>query len=144
MLFRSAARRAAVAAAPVSLTSAPSTPSIPSAPAGPSAPSSPVTPASPPAPPASTLNGARPASGTPRLPQRTRQASLSPHLRDSDEPDAAEPDAEPADDRSPEQARALAASLQTGWRRGRQSDPPTGAFPPSPRQDPTAANREEA
>jgi len=77
--------------------------------------------------------------GSPRLPQRTRQASLSPHLRDS-----AEPAAEAADDRSPEQARALASSLQTGWRRGRQDDPANAAFPPSPWQDPTAANGEEA
>ena len=82
--------------------------------------------------------------GSPRLPQRTRQAALSPHLRDSAEPAAAEPADEPADDRSPEQARALASSLQTGWRRGRQDDPANAAFPPSPRQDPTAANGEEA
>ena len=57
------------------------------------------------------------------LPHRTRQASLSPHLRDSlaaGRP-AASP-AAPADGRSPEQARDLAASLQTGWRRGRQDD----------------------
>jgi hypothetical protein len=80
----------------------------------------------------------------PRLPQRTRQASLSPHLRDSAEPAAAEPAAEPAGDRSPEQARALASSLQTGWRRGRQDDQANAAFPPSPRQGPTVANREEA
>jgi hypothetical protein len=82
--------------------------------------------------------------GSPRLPQRTRQAALSPHLRDSAEPAAAEPAAEPAGDRSPEQARALASSLQTGWRRGRRDDPANAAFPPSPRQDPTAANGEEA
>jgi signal transduction histidine kinase len=131
-----AARRAAVVAAPASLPSAPA--SVVPAPAS-------VVPA-----PASSadgpvsLDGGRAASGAPRLPQRTRQASLSPHLRDSAEPDAAEPDAEPSGDRSPEQARALAASLQTGWRRGRQDDPPGAAFPPSPRQDPTAANREEA
>ncbi len=85
------------------------------------------------------------ADGTaPRLPQRTRQASLSPHLRDGAEQATAEPDAELSSDRSPEQARALAASLQTGWRRGRQGDAPNAAFPLSPRQDSTAANGEEA
>ena len=61
------------------------------------------------------------AGPAPRLPQRTRQAALSPHLRDT-EPDAADPDADPSSDRSPEQARALAASLQTGWRRGRREE----------------------
>jgi signal transduction histidine kinase len=126
-----AARRAAVVAAPASPASAPAT----------------VVPA-----PASTglastgpagLDGTR-TDGSPRLPQRTRQAALSPHLRDSAESAAAEPADDPADDRSPEQARALASSLQIGWRRGRQDDPANAAFPPSPRQDPTAANREEA
>jgi signal transduction histidine kinase len=131
-----AARRAAAVAAPASVATPPA--SIASAPAT-------VVPA-----PASSANGAvsldggRAASGAPRLPQRTRQASLSPHLRDGAEPDATEPDPEPSGDRSPEQARALAASLQTGWRRGRQNDPPDGVFPPSPRQDSTAANHEEA
>ncbi len=80
----------------------------------------------------------------PRLPQRTRQASLSPHLRDSTEQGTREPDAGPASDRSPEQARALVAALQTGWRRGRQADPPGAAVPNSPQQDSAAANREEA
>jgi signal transduction histidine kinase len=131
-----AARRAAAVAAPASVATPPA--SIASAPAT-------VVPA-----PASSANGpvsldgGRAASGAPRLPQRTRQASLSPHLRDGAEPDATEPDPEPSGDRSPEQARALAASLQTGWRRGRQNDPPDGVFPPSPRQDSTAANHEEA
>ena len=109
-----------------------------------SAPAGPVT---PPAGPAAFAvpSLASPADGTaPRLPQRTRQASLSPHLRDGAEPGTADPDAEPSGDRSPEQARALAASLQTGWRRGRQSDSPSAVFPPSPRQGSTAANREEA
>jgi signal transduction histidine kinase len=128
-----AARRAAVAAAPA-------TAAIPSASTA-SAPASVV-----PAP--ASLDGVRTdgtrTDSTPRLPQRTRQASLSPHLRDSAEPAAVEPAAEPADDRSPEQARALASSLQIGWRRGRQDDSANAAFPPSPRQDPTAANREEA
>jgi signal transduction histidine kinase len=81
-----------------------------------------------------------PPGGAPRreLPHRTRQASLSPHLRDSlatGRPPAV-PDASP-EDRSPEQARDLASSLQTGWRRGRQDDlpeAPDAAAPPLPRR----------
>ena len=73
-----------------------------------------------------------------RLPRRTRQANLSPHLRDSlaaDRPGRGA--AAPPDGRTPEQARDLAASLQTGWRRGRQDDPPEppdAADPPLPRR----------
>jgi signal transduction histidine kinase len=81
----------------------------------------------------------RPPGGPRReLPHRTRQASLSPHLRDSlatGRPPAG-PDA-PPDGRSPEQARDLASSLQTGWRRGRQDDLPEApdtAAPPWPRR----------
>jgi hypothetical protein len=127
-----AARRAAVVAAPVSPPASTA-----------DAPASVVPALASPGPGPGSLDGAR-AAGSPRLPQRTRQASLSPHLRDSAEPAAAEPADEQADDRSPEQARALASSLQTGWRRGRRDDPANAAFPPSPRQDPTAANGEEA
>jgi signal transduction histidine kinase len=62
------------------------------------------------------------------LPRRTRQANLSPHLRDSS-PAAvrpAGPDSrpEPSGARAPEGARDLAASLQSGWQRGRQADTP--------------------
>jgi len=137
-----AARRAAVAAAPAI---PPATPPamLPSPPVSLSSAPASVLPA-----PASSGNGtgadSGPAGGTPPLPQRTRQASLSPHLRDSAEPAAGEPAPEPSSDRSPEQARALAASLQTGWRRGRRDDPSNAAFPPSPRQDSTAAHGEEA
>ncbi len=73
-----------------------------------------------------------------RLPHRTRQASLSPHLRDSLA--TGRPAASPAPRPTavaPEQARDLAASLQTGWRRGRQDDlpePPDTAAPPLPRR----------
>jgi signal transduction histidine kinase len=140
-----AARRAAVVAAPaIPPASLPSPPAIlPSPPASLSSAPASVLPA-----PAGSGNGAGAdggrADGTPPLPQRTRQANLSPHLRDEAEPAAVEPAPEPSGDRSPEQARALAASLQTGWRRGRQDDPSSAAFPPSPRQDPTAAHGEEA
>jgi signal transduction histidine kinase len=60
-----------------------------------------------------------------RLPQRTRQASLSPHLRGG-------PETGPSGsgDRSPEQARHLAASLQTGWRRGRAETEEATPWPP--------------
>ncbi len=51
------------------------------------------------------------------------------------------------DGRTPEQARDLAASLQTGWRRGREDDtpdPPDTAAPPLPRRTGSAApDREE-
>jgi signal transduction histidine kinase len=85
------------------------------------------------APPETTQPGparaTQPATGTYRgLPRRTRQASLSPHLRDNSpepaSPPAAEPAAAQAGAREPEQARDLAASLQSGWQRGRQSDLP--------------------
>jgi signal transduction histidine kinase len=67
-----------------------------------------------------------PGPGTPRrLPQRTRQASLSPHLRGG--PDTGPPG---SGDRSPEQARQLAASLQTGWRRGRAETQEATPWPP--------------
>jgi signal transduction histidine kinase len=91
-----------------------------------------------------------PPGGAPRreLPHRTRQASLSPHLRDSlatGRPPAL-PDASP-EGRSPEQARDLASSLQTGWRRGRQDDlpeaPDTAAPPPPRRTGSPAPDSEE-
>ena len=69
----------------------------------------------------------------------TRQASLSPHLR-SNLRDAARPSDEelvPA----PEQARQLAAALQSGWQRGREASAP--AQPPPPEQDAETQNRED-
>ncbi|HEV2374240.1 MAG TPA: sensor histidine kinase [Streptosporangiaceae bacterium] len=60
--------------------------------------------------------------GSPGLPHRTRQASLSPFLRDTPPlvgPSATK-DPAPADLPSPEAARAIASSLQSGWLRGRQ------------------------
>ncbi len=79
--------------------------------------------------PADTARASQPAAGTYRgLPRRTRQASLSPHLRDSPPPAArpaqAEPVAAQASAREPEQARNLAASLQSGWLRGRRAEVP--------------------
>jgi hypothetical protein len=67
------------------------------------------------------------------LPRRTRQASLSPHLRESTLASGRHPDAGsglPLEDiPAPDHARNLASSLQSGWRRGRASDP---AGPPGP------------
>jgi len=123
-----AVRRAAAAAASAPVVS--SAPSMTAAPPVSSGPAS-VSPA--------------PAGG-PRLPQRTRQASLSPHLRDAAPGDATEPAAEPSGDRSPEQARDLAASLQTGWRRGRQGEPsdaPPAAGPRLARRLDSTAHNEE-
>ena len=66
------------------------------------------------------------AAGTYRgLPRRIRQASLNPHLRDRPPAAARGADADgppPSLARSPEEARNLVASLQSGWQRGRESD----------------------
>ncbi|MEW2356420.1 nitrate- and nitrite sensing domain-containing protein [Spirillospora sp. NPDC029432] len=61
------------------------------------------------------------------LPRRRRQASLAPQLRRAapPEPPAAEDDDEPAV-RSPEAARDLMATMQRGWRRGRDEAEPGG------------------
>jgi signal transduction histidine kinase len=79
-------------------------------------------------PPEEAIRASQPAAGTYRgLPRRTRQASLSPHLRESspaaDGPSQAAPVAAQSS-REPEQARDLAASLQSGWLRGRETDVP--------------------
>jgi signal transduction histidine kinase len=93
-----------------------------------------------------------PAAGTYRgLPRRIRQASLSPHLKDN--PAAAmhaahaAATAVPPDTRTPEQARDLVSSLQSGWQRGRDTDPPDaepaeGAVPG--REDSWPAQSEDA
>ena len=89
------------------------------------------------------------------LPRRTRQASLSPHLRDSPPPPppparpwASDPIPPSVGSRTPEHARDLAASLQSGWQRGRQSDEPDpqpGVRAPSAdRPDLEAPHGEEA
>jgi len=80
--------------------------------------------------PTPTPDASAQAPGTYRgLPRRVRQASLNPHLRDS--PRAAARGANddgtpPSLTRSPEEARSLVASLQSGWQRGRESDVPDG------------------
>jgi signal transduction histidine kinase len=78
------------------------------------------------------------------LPRRTRQASLSPHLRDSPSPAAHSPGADaipaPSDAYTPEHARDFAASLQSGWQRGRQADTPDA----SPAAAPPKAGRQDS
>ena len=88
--------------------------------------------------------GPRPAAGTYRgLPRRVRQANLNPRLRDTPAP-ARSAQAEgtaPADGRSPEEARDLVASLQSGWQRGRETDPAAQATDGT--QTATADERDE-
>jgi signal transduction histidine kinase len=86
------------------------------------------------------------------LPRRTRQASLSPHLRDGQPAAAgpAEPGSRPVPSgaRAPERARDLAASLQSGWQRGRQTDlpdaPPPAGTPAAGRPASAAPDSEDA
>ncbi|MEV8630829.1 nitrate- and nitrite sensing domain-containing protein [Streptosporangium sp. NPDC051023] len=59
------------------------------------------------------------------LPRRVRQANLSPSLREEG-PRQADPVPEAAE-RSPEEARALLNSFQSGWRRGRAESEDGGA-----------------
>ncbi|MEU8394259.1 nitrate- and nitrite sensing domain-containing protein [Nonomuraea sp. NPDC048892] len=54
------------------------------------------------------------------LPQRERQAGLPQRLKQ------APPPVPPAEERSPEEARALLSSLQSGWQRGRQESEQDG------------------
>ena len=83
------------------------------------------------------------------LPRRTRQASLSPHLKDS--PSAAmraslaASTTPPSDARTPEEARDIVSSLQIGWQRGRETDTPD--TPDTPDTQPAAgaaAGRQDA
>jgi hypothetical protein len=86
------------------------------------------------------------------LPRRTRQASLSPHLRGGQPAAAgpAEPGSRPVPSgaRAPERARDLAASLQSGWQRGRQTDlpdaPPPAGTPAAGRPASAAPDSEDA
>jgi hypothetical protein len=63
------------------------------------------------------------------LPRRTRQASLSPHLRGT-APGPGGPPGPPGTGpmaRTPERARDLAASVQSAWQRSREAGPPEPA-----------------
>jgi len=84
------------------------------------------------------------------LPRRVRQASLNPHLRDSRPAAVRGRQADitpPSSTRSPEEARSLVASMQSGWRRGRATDAPGGesadAAQTARRQDSEAPHGEE-
>jgi hypothetical protein len=112
-------------------------------------------PAPPPAADASAGPGLAPgpqAAGTYRgLPRRVRQANLNPHFRESPPAAARRADADgtpPSLTRSPEEARSLVASLQSGWQRGRESDVPDGepadAAQATRRPDSEAPRGEEA
>ncbi|MFE2357778.1 nitrate- and nitrite sensing domain-containing protein [Streptomyces parvulus] len=94
--------------------------------------------------PATGNTGAAPAGGTGdgdaaasgALPRRVRQANLAPQLRQSPEPPA-EDRSDPAD-RDADEVRSRMASLQRGWRRGREEnaagdDVPGGTAPTAPR-----------
>ncbi|MEU4145138.1 nitrate- and nitrite sensing domain-containing protein [Streptomyces parvulus] len=81
-----------------------------------------------------TGDGDAAASGA--LPRRVRQANLAPQLRQSPEPPA-EDGSDPAD-RDADEVRSRMASLQRGWRRGREEnaagdDVPGGTAPTAPR-----------
>ncbi len=100
------------------------------------------------------------------LPRRTRQASLSPHLRDqAPRPGEPAPPGTMPVPRTPERARDLAASVQSAWQRSRAAgpsepagEPPAGAAaaaeplagklpyrrkPAGPRDQPQTPNSEE-
>jgi hypothetical protein len=90
----------------------------------------------PPAQPGQTEQSA--SAGTYRgLPRRVRQANLSPRLRDGGTAEAhsagtmplSAPPATPLAERTPQEARDLMSSLQSGWRRGREPDPPDETGP---------------
>ena len=80
------------------------------------------------------------------LPRRVRQANLNPRLRET--PAAGPGSPGPADSRSPEEARDLVASLQSGWQRGRDADGQDAEAPAGTelagRLDPEAPRNEEA
>jgi signal transduction histidine kinase len=82
------------------------------------------------------------------LPRRVRQASLNPHLKGTPGPgrgrDAG--GAPPSAGRSPEEARSVVASMQSGWQRGRDddSDGESAAAQTARRQDSEAPQGEEA
>jgi signal transduction histidine kinase len=95
--------------------------------------------------------GSQTASTYRGLPRRVPQASLNPHLRDNRAAAVRGRQADrtpPSSTRSPEEARSLAASMQSGWRRGRATDAPGGesadAAQTARRQDSEAPHGEEA
>ena len=75
---------------------------------------------------------AAPSAAGAGLPRRVRQANLPQQLRKPPQPDAPvadQPPPQPLSERSPEEARALLSSLQSGWQRGRQDNDHDGGTP---------------
>jgi signal transduction histidine kinase len=66
------------------------------------------------------------------MPRRVRRANLAPQLLDAASPAQEEKKPSGQDARSPERARSVMASMQSGWRRGRAEPPPA---PPGGRND---------
>ncbi|WP_344914880.1 nitrate- and nitrite sensing domain-containing protein [Streptosporangium oxazolinicum] len=62
----------------------------------------------------------QPPTGPGGLPRRVRQANLAPQLRQEAEPAGPGPRAEPSEERSPDEVRALFSAFQAGARRGRE------------------------
>ncbi|MBO2446096.1 nitrate- and nitrite sensing domain-containing protein [Actinomadura barringtoniae] len=72
-------------------------------------------------------SGAAASAGTHAgMPRRVRRANLAPQLRDTGPQSAPDEEQQPAERqaRSPERARSVMSSMQSGWRRGRASTPP--------------------
>ncbi|WP_242906039.1 sensor histidine kinase [Actinomadura terrae] len=63
-------------------------------------------------------DGAAPGTAPGGLPRRRRQQNIAPQLREAAPTDSGETPAE----RSPEAARRLMSTMQSGWRRGREDD----------------------
>lgn len=82
------------------------------------------------------------------LPRRIRQANLSPHLKDSPagagRPSESAAAPLPAETRTPEEARDLVSSLQSGWQRGRETDADPAAGAEAAGQHEPEADSEEA
>ncbi|MGC5009586.1 nitrate- and nitrite sensing domain-containing protein [Streptosporangium sp. DT93] len=71
--------------------------------------------------PAARPSAVQPPAGPGGLPRRVRQANLAPQLRQEGEASAAPaPKAEPCEERSPEEIRAMFSAFQAGARRGRE------------------------
>jgi signal transduction histidine kinase len=84
--------------------------------------------------------------GEPGLPQRIRQASLAPQLRDSSGGIDTGQDGDPADARSPEETRATISAIQQGSQRGRSLFDPAdkGAVTgPDPTGDDSLPHRDD-
>ncbi|MEU0440814.1 nitrate- and nitrite sensing domain-containing protein [Streptomyces sp. NPDC006186] len=82
----------------------------------------PATPADPTTPATEGVAATPAASSTGPLPRRVRQASLAPQLKQAPAPPSGERAATDPADRDAEEVRSRMASLQRGWRRGREEN----------------------